>query len=52
MNGRDIFKIYAPYGAKWIDWVRPVPFVAIDIYNRKPISNWKDRKVMFINYIA
>ena len=49
MNGRDIFKIYAPYGAKWIDWIRPVPFVAIDIYNRKPISNWKDRKVMFIN---
>ena len=48
MNGKDIFKIYAPNGAKWIDWVRPVPFVAIDIYNRKPISDWCDRKIVFI----
>lgn len=30
MKGRDIFKIWAPTGAKWVDWVRPVPFVGID----------------------
>lgn len=30
MTGKDIFKIWAPVGAKWVDWVRPVPFVAID----------------------
>jgi len=29
MTGKDIFKIWAPTGAKWVDWVRPVPFVAI-----------------------
>ena len=33
MSGKDIFTIYAPNGAKWTDWVRPVPFVAIDTYN-------------------
>ena len=30
MDGRDIFKIWAPIGAKWVQWVRPVPFVEID----------------------
>ena len=48
MSGKDIFKIYAPNGVKWSDWVRPVPFVAIDTYNRKPISDWYDRKLIFI----
>ncbi len=48
MTGKEIYKIYAPYGAKWIEWVRPVPFVAIDTYNRKPLSNWTNRKAMCI----
>ena len=51
MRGKEIYKIYAPNGAKWIDWVRPVPFVAIDTYNRKAIVDWVDRKAMFLkNY--
>ena len=49
MTGIEIYKIYAPKGAKWIDWIRPVPFVAIDTYNRKPILDWKDRNIIFIN---
>ena len=48
MKGKEIYKIYAPNGAKWIDWVRPVPFVAIDTYNRKPIANFLYRKAMFL----
>ena len=48
MRGKEIYIIYAPNGAKWIDWVRPVPFVAIDTYNRKPIANFLDRKAMFL----
>ena len=48
MEGKEIYKIYAPFGAKWTEWVRPVPFVAIDTYNRKPVGDWIDRKVMFI----
>lgn len=51
MRGKGIYKIYAPNDAKWIDWVRPVPFVAIDTYNRKPIADWMERKAMFLkNY--
>ena len=48
MRGKEIYKIYAPNGAKWIDWVRPVPFVAIDTYNRKPVVDWINRKAMFL----
>ncbi len=51
MRGKEIYKIYAPNGAKWTDWVRPVLFVAIDTYNRKPIADWMERKAMFLkNY--
>lgn len=49
MIGKEIYKIYAPENTKWTEWIRPVPFVAMDTYNRKPISNWLDRKVMFKN---
>lgn len=49
MLGKEIYIIYAPFGAKWTKWVRPVPFVAIDTYNRKPVNNWVDRKVMFLD---
>lgn len=48
MTGKEVYKIYAPNGAKWIDWVKPVPFVAIDTYHRKPIVDWVDRKAMFL----
>ena len=48
MIGKEIYKIYAPEGAKWTDWVRPVPFVAIDTYNRKPVGNWLNKKVLFL----
>lgn len=47
MNGKEIYKIYAPKDTKWTEWIRPVPFVAIDKYSRKPITNWIDRKVIF-----
>ena len=46
MLGKEIYKIYVPSGAKWVEWVRPVSFVAIDTYNRTPVSNWVDRNVM------
>ncbi|MBO5180048.1 MAG: hypothetical protein J6B87_06865 [Clostridia bacterium] len=29
MTGREVFKIWAPLGSKWVEWVRPVSFVAI-----------------------
>lgn len=30
MTGREAFEIWAPAGALWVDWVRPVPFINPD----------------------
>lgn len=30
MTGKEIYRIWAPIGAKWTDWVRPVPFITIN----------------------
>lgn len=48
MRGKEIYKIYAPIGAKWTEWVRPVPFVAIDIYNREPTYDWVERNILSV----
>lgn len=32
MTVKEIYKIWAPYGKKWVDWVRPVPFVQMNFY--------------------
>jgi len=49
MTGKEIYEIYAPKNVKWTEWVRPVPFVGIDIYNRKKIRLINDKKIGFIN---
>ena len=28
-TGKEIYQIWAPFGKKWVDWVRPVPFIEI-----------------------
>lgn len=30
MTGKEVYKIWAPEGTKWTNWVRPVPFIGID----------------------
>lgn len=35
MTNKDCFKIWAPFNKKWIDWVRPVPFIAINENTKK-----------------
>ena len=48
MIGKDLYRTYAPDGAKWVDWIRPVPFVAIDTYSIKLNNRWTNRKVIFL----
>lgn len=49
MTGRDIFKIWAPVGAKWVEWIRPVAFIAINNDNKVyEVSNFT---IPNINYI-
>ncbi|MFV0395183.1 MAG: hypothetical protein ACK5LC_12450 [Coprobacillaceae bacterium] len=41
MIGREIFKMWSPIGAKWIDWIRPVPFVSIhDAHKQYSATNF------------
>ena len=49
MTGRDIFKIWAPAGARWAEWVRPVHFVAID--NVKQVNRVCNFTIPNITYI-
>lgn len=30
MNNQEIYRVWAPARKLWVDWVRPVPFVALD----------------------
>ena len=31
---KEIYKIWAPTGKKWVDWVRPVPFVEMEHFHK------------------
>lgn len=35
MNNKNIYKIWAPTGKRWVDWVRPVPFMSIGEHIRQ-----------------
>jgi len=34
MTGKETFQIWAPAGKKWVDWVRPVPFVEMNEHSK------------------
>lgn len=46
---KEIYKIWAPLGCKWIDWVRPVPFIGIDDF--KEIHEFIDYNLPDIRYL-
>ena len=45
---KEIYKIWAPAGKKWVDWVRPVPFIGLDI--SKKLCEFVDYTIPSINY--
>lgn len=48
MTNKEVYKIWAPEGKKWIDWVRPVPFINIGKYQ---INELIDYNLPSINYL-
>lgn len=50
MIAREIFKIWAPSEAKWTEWVRPVPFIALDKHTKT--NEFYDWSIPTINYIS
>ncbi len=50
MTAKDIYKIWAPAGKKWVDWVRPVPFLGIGDYQKAYVlSNKTLPGIMFMD---
>ncbi len=49
MTVKDIYKIWAPAGKKWVDWVRPVPFVEMNSYSK--MYNYSDFIIPSICYV-
>ena len=50
MNGKKFYKKWVPIGARWVEWVRPVPFIAMnDEIQTSMIFNFCIPKV---NYLA
>ena len=47
MTNREAFKIWAPLGCKWVDWVRPVPFV---LYNKDCLNQIMNFSIPEIYY--
>lgn len=48
MTVKEIYKIWAPFGKKWVDWVRPVPFVEMNYYTK--MYNYSEFTIPFVEY--
>lgn len=48
MTVKEIYKIWAPFGKKWVDWVRPVPFVEMNYYTK--MYNYSSFMIPTVNY--
>lgn len=49
LKGKETYQIWAPYGKKWVEWVRPVPFIEIHTqkkgYYVSPLSTSKQIEI-------
>lgn len=50
---KEIYKIWAPTGKKWVDWVRPVPFAEMEHFDKGYMSGVAsgvdDRRVAYVD---
>lgn len=50
MTGKEIYRRWAPAGARWVDWVRPVPFVLMsDSFRANTVYNFTVPEINYIN---
>lgn len=53
MIGREIFKIWAPIGTRWVDWIRPVPFITInDMHKNDMVVKYVIPPITYINNVS
>lgn len=49
MTNKEIYKIWAPDKKRWVNWVRPVPFINIDDSSSR--KEFIDYRIPSINYL-
>ena len=49
MTGKEIYRIWAPVHKKWVEWVRPVPFIDINEYSG--MYDFSNSTTSYINFI-
>lgn len=49
MTVKELYKIWAPYGKKWVDWIRPVPFIELNHYSK--MYNHSQFSIPTISYV-
>ena len=49
MTVKELYKIWVPYGKKWVEWIRPVPFVEMNHYSK--MYNHSEFFIPAISYI-
>ena len=53
MTGKEVYKKWAPTGKRWVDWVRPVPFIGIDnLYQVHEFIDDSIPKIFYINNLS
>ena len=53
MTAKDVFKVWAPTGVKWVDWVRPVQFMALDDnFKTYEVSEFLIPTINYINKVS
>ena len=48
MTGEELYKVYAPPNAKWVEWVRPVSFVSITSKDFESVTFFEKRNISFL----
>jgi len=53
MTDKDVFKSWSPINAKWVNWVKPVPFIGITGGKQTDISyNFRIVKIEYIEELS
>ena len=53
MTGKEVYKKWAPTGKRWVDWVRPVPFIGIDSpYQVHEFIDDSIPKIFYVNNLS
>lgn len=51
MNNKEVFKIWSPVGARWVEWIKPVLFISINDNIKTYSEDIEYKKISYIENI-